>query len=115
MPRARKGGGQLIELVAFDDRVAQADGMGNTEGDWQEQFQCRAGYTYLRGGEAVMASRLEGVQPIQVRIRSTPETRRIEADWRMRDMRSGIAFAIKSIAAPDRAFLDLVVQSGVAV
>jgi hypothetical protein len=114
MPTARQGGGQLHELVAFDDRVAADDGMGNTEGDWAEQFQCRAGYTFLRGGEAVLASRLEGVQPIVARIRMTPETLQIKADWQMRDVRTGVAYNIRSIAAIDRKWLDLVVQSGVA-
>ena len=115
MPAARQGGGQLSELVAFDDRVAADDGMGNTEGDWAEKFQCRAGFTYLRGGEAVIASRLEGVQPVVVRIRATPETLQIEPDWQMRDVRRSTPYNIRSIAAtPDRKWLDLVVQSGVA-
>ena len=102
-------------MVSFDDRVAADDGMGNTEGDWAEKFQCRAGFSYMRGGEAVIASRLEGVQPILVRVRSTPETLQIEPDWQMRDVRTGVAYNIRSIAATtDRKWLDLVVQSGVA-
>jgi hypothetical protein len=69
----------------------------------------------LRGGEGVQAARLEGQQPAIVRVRACTATLRIRPDWRMRDLRSGVAYAIRGITlSPDRGYLDVLVQSGVA-
>jgi head-tail adaptor len=107
--------GHLRETVAFDERVLVDDGYGNMEGDFTEQFQCRAGFTWLRGGEAVMASRLEGRQPLVARVRASTETRRIEPDWRMRDLRTGETYAVRSVApTPDRKWIDVTTEGGVA-
>jgi head-tail adaptor len=112
---AKTTAGQLYERVAFDKRVEADDGYGNTVGRFAEQFQRRAGFTYLRGGEAVIAGRLQGRQPIVVRLRADGETRLIGADWQMRDARDGSVFAVRSIAeTPDRRWLDIMVEQGVA-
>lgn len=123
---ADRGFGHMIEKVAFDERALVSDGHGNEESDFVESFQCRAGFTFLRGGEAVIAGRLEGRQPIVVRVRSNSRTRQIAADWRMRNLRegqwegpsgadywNGPRYAVLSIApTEDRQFLDVLVQSG---
>ena len=107
--------GQLRETVAFDERVLIDDEYGNTEGTFLEAFQCRAGFTFLRGGEAVMASRLEGRQPVVARVRESSQTRQIEPDWRMRDIRTGASYAVRSVAAtPDRQWIDVTAEGGVA-
>ena len=112
---ADRGAGQLFEKVAFDERVISSDGSGNVEGDFAEQFQCRAGYKYLRGGETVIAGRLQGRQPIVVRVRASSDTREIRPDWQMRDLRTGIAYAVRSVIEVEgRQFLDVLVESGVA-
>ena len=112
---SKNGAGQLREHVAFDERATVSDGYGNETGDFAEVFRCRAGFTFLRGGEAVIASRLEGRQPVVVRVRSTTETRLIEPDWRMRDVRTGDVYAVRSIApTADRMWLDVMVEKGVA-
>jgi hypothetical protein len=127
---ADHGAGQLREKVAFDERANQSDGYGNEEGDFVEQFQRRAGFTFLRGGETVIAGRLEGRQPIVVRVRADSSTRRIQPDWRMRDLRNGSwqgasgeplywagpVYAVRSVAPVDdgRMFLDVTVEGGVA-
>lgn len=126
---ATTGAGHLFYRVAWDMRREAEDGHGNSELDFIEQFQTRAGFTYLRGGETVMASRLEGRQPIVVRVRASGDTRRIEPDWRMRNVREGQwledpdglkywegpIFAVRSIApTDDRLYLDIMVESGVA-
>lgn len=107
--------GQLYQTVAWDERTLVDDGFGNTEGAFAEVFRCRAGFTYLRGSEAVIASRLEGRQPIVVRVRATSETRQIEPDWQMREVNTGKAYAVRSIAEThDRRWLDVMVEAGVA-
>ena len=107
--------GQLRETVAFDERILVDDGYGNMEGDFVEQFQCRAGFTFLRGGEAVIASRLEGRQPMVARVRESSQTRQIEPDWRLRDLRTGASYAVRSVApTPDRQWIDVAAEGGVA-
>jgi head-tail adaptor len=107
--------GQLRETVAFDERVLVDDGYGNMEGDFTEQFQCRAGYWWQRGGEMVIAARLEGRQPVEVTVRASTETRRIEPDWRMRDLRTGVSYAVRSVApTTDRKWIKVQTEAGVA-
>lgn len=112
----REDAGQLIEKVAFDKRAVQSDGYGNTvAGDWEEQFQTHAAFTFVRGGETVMAARLESRQPLVMRIRLSDDSKNIGTDWQVRDVRRGAAYNIRTIT-PDntRAFLDLLVEAGVA-
>lgn len=111
--------GQLYEKVAFDKRAQvnpdSPEDLGNTESEFVEQFTRRAGLVYLRGTETVIAARIEGRQPIVVRVRKDSLTATIATDWRMRDTRSSVEYAIKSIAeTPDRKWIDVVVEAGVA-
>lgn len=123
---ADRGSGQLYERVAFDERALVSDGEGNVEGDFVQAFECRAGFTYLRGTEVVIAARLEGKQPIVVRVRRNSKTVQIEADWQMRNLRagawvgdsgaeywSGTVYSVQSvIPTVDRQWIDVTVQSG---
>lgn len=114
MPK-NSGAGQLYQRVAFDKEVSGSDGYGGTVTGWAEQFQCRAGYTHLRGGESVMAARLEGADSIVIRVRASSQTRAVTTDWRVKDVRTGTIYNIRDITpSDDRAFLDVLVQSGVA-
>jgi hypothetical protein len=126
MPK-RFSSSDLFERVAFDEPATVQDGYGNSQGDFVERFQCRAGFTPIRGGESVIASRLEGRQPIVVRIRASTKSRMITPDWQMRDARkgewsgdgaqfwTGPVYAIRSIIeTKDRMYLDLMVEGGVA-
>ena len=108
-----RAAGPLFEHVAFDELNAVADGYGNFQQTFVEQFQTRAAYVWLRGGEGIEAARLEGHQPLIVRIRVSHETLRVRPDWRMRDVRTGIEYAIRGISrSPDRGWLDVLVTSG---
>lgn len=118
----------LYERVAFDSREVIQDGRGNVQGDFVEQFQRYAGYTFMRGGETVIASRLEGRQPVVVRVRRDSHTSLVGSDWRIRDLRkgewigvgsdaywAGTILAIHSvIETEDRRFLDIMAETGVA-
>jgi SPP1 family predicted phage head-tail adaptor len=113
----REDAGQFQEMVALDERQPMDDGYGNVvAGDWAEQFTCHAGFTWLRAGEAVMAHRLESKNPAVIRIRVSSATDRITNDWRVRDTRRGTVFNIRGITLDNsRAFVDLLVEAGVAV
>lgn len=109
--------GDLYESVAFDKRVtgnpdSPAD-YGQTEKDWVEQLRCRAKFVHLRGGEAVMGGRLMGRHPVVVTVYATSATRAIAADWRMRDVRTSVEYAVRDITpSDDRRMLDILVESG---
>lgn len=116
MAKAPTSAADLRERVAWEKRGVVDDGYGNeVSGPFEEQFETRAGFTHLRGGEAVIASRLEGRQPVVVRVRASSETRLIDTDWQVRDVRTGDVYAVRSVApTPDRRWIDVMVERGVA-
>jgi len=108
--------GDLYYRVAFDKRVEVEDGAGNTVGDWQEQFSCRAAYRHLRGGESVMAGRLQGKHTQVIIVRASSLTRSVSTDWRVRDVRNGEVFNIRDIThETDRRWVSMLCEKGVAV
>lgn len=109
------GAGVLRHRFAFDERVEVDDGAGNTVGEWQEGLRCRVRREALKGGEAVMASRLERKQPYIMTLRAFAASRRITTDWRARDVRSGATYAITSVVErPQRNCIDIMVVEGAA-
>ncbi|TCR01069.1 head-tail adaptor protein [Neorhizobium sp. JUb45] len=112
--------GDLDQRVAFDASVSVPDGHGGTETGWAQDdvaTKVAANFRYLRGGEAVLAARLDGRQPVVVTVRRSSKTRLIDTNWRMRDVRTGIVYNIRSGPVPtdDRGYLEFTVESGVAV
>lgn len=109
------GAGDLIHRVSFEKRDQSSDGAGGTTTAYSAQFTVSAVYIHMRGGEAVMAGRLEGRHSLVVRVRSSANTRLVTTDWRMRDMRTGEVFNVRDITrTEDRAWIDFLGESGVA-
>ena len=108
--------GRLTERMRFEKRASIArDGYGNFEGDWQAQFTVAAQRQMLRGGETVIAARLNGRQPAILTIRRSAQSETITTDWRAVDTRAGDVWNIRSISpSEDRASFDLLVERGVA-
>ena len=109
------GSGRLSDRMAFDAPTATPNGGGGTVQGWAVQHECWAGVTYLRGTEPVIAARLVGVQPVVIRVRNCAAARAIASDWRARDMRTGVIYALAGNAVPtdDRAYLDFMAKIGV--
>ncbi|MBN8974556.1 MAG: head-tail adaptor protein [Rhizobiales bacterium] len=106
---------RLYERVHCQKRVAHDDGYGNTVGEFETQFTVRAGYHHLRGGEAVIASRLENRHPVLITVRSSSQTRLIDSNWRLVDARIGTEWAIRDVTAEtDRRNITLLCEGGVA-
>lgn len=106
----------LFESVAFDAPVTVDDGYGGTDTQWQEKFTTRANFKYLRGGETVQAARLEGRQPVVVMIRAHSKSLAVTPAYRMRDVRRGTMYNVRSIVpSDDRMYVEITVESGVAV
>lgn len=91
--------GQLRERVSFEKRGTTDDGYGGTIGsDWTQQFAgVSARIRPHPGREQVLQARLAGIQPVIITVRYSSQTKQIEPDWRARDERSGVIYAIKSI------------------
>lgn len=112
--------GKYRYRVAFDAPTQTQDGSGGTEAGWTAvgtgSFLCWADFRYLRGGETVQAARLSGRQPAVVTIRRNSVSAAVTPAWRMRDLRSGVIYNVRSIVpTDDRARLELLCESGVAV
>jgi head-tail adaptor len=109
------GAGSLRELIAFDERIDIDDGAGNTTGAFVERFRRYGAFLALKGTEVVMASRLEGKQPYVVTVRLDERTRAVTPDWRIRDVRTGVAYAITThVPRPRKDYIDLTCIEGVA-
>lgn len=109
------GAGRLDHCFAFDQRIEAQDGAGNTVASWQEKFTCATGLVNLRGTETVMAARLEGIQPVILRIRACAKSRAVTSDWRARDLRSGQGYNIRTKTLTDnRAYFEMLAHAGAA-
>lgn len=106
--------GTLRERIAFDLRAKIEDGSGNSRGEWEQQFILWARVTPLRGGEAVVAERLEGSQPVVIRVRFSKQSSRIDANWRARDVRTSRTYNITAAANMDekQQFIDILAVAG---
>lgn len=116
----RTTAGDLYYRVGIEARVANNPDSpldyGNVENAWVEQFETRAAFIHLRGGEDVLAARLQGRHLQVIRVRNSTETRTITTDFRVVDKRNGDVFNVRDVT-PDREgrqFIDLLCEKGVA-
>ena len=116
MARKPRDAGGLHDLYGFESREPTPDGYGNDiSGPWAERFTQHAETIFLRGNETVLADRLEGRQPVMLRIRNSAQARAINTDWRAHDKRADSYFNIRALSVtPDRAFIEVLAEAGVA-
>jgi SPP1 family predicted phage head-tail adaptor len=106
--------GKLNERITFAVRGTGTDGYGNEESGFVDQFTVWAGFKALRGGEDVIAARLEGRQPVVLTLRRSSEALRITTGWRATDARGAI-YNIRAVTPDEkRQFIDLLCEAGVA-
>jgi SPP1 family predicted phage head-tail adaptor len=108
--------GELSHRIAFDRRQDTNDDYGNTQSVFVEQFVVSAKVLAKLGGETVLAARLQSQNTVNITVRQSSNTLLIQPDWRARDVREGIEYAIRSIIDPDDsgAWIELLCQTGVA-
>lgn len=110
------GAGKLRDLVAFEESGEVATDGGITIGAWTERFQRRVSIESMRGNEVIDAQRLQGVNPLMITVRASADTRSITSAWRIRHVLTGVYYNIRSVVPkPDREWIELVCQVGVAV
>ncbi|QIX20769.1 head-tail adaptor protein [Agrobacterium pusense] len=112
--RKRAGAGSLSERIGFEAEVEGDDGYGGVTLGWSEVFVEPARLEPRVGSEPVIASRLQGLQPYSMTIRSNERTRTITSAWRARNKRTGALYAIKSAVNIDERnqWIELLVVQG---
>lgn len=105
---------RLHENYIFYKRVETADdGYGNILSDWVEQFRARGERRYDKGGESVIAARLQGVQPVKIIIRTSASSALVCEDWKVVDANSGTSYNIMAkTELPRRQYFELLCKSG---
>ncbi|WP_167765430.1 MULTISPECIES: head-tail adaptor protein [unclassified Brevundimonas] len=104
------GAGDLKDRVRFEERGQTPKGH---LGDWQEHCTVWAQIKWLRGGESVVAQRLEGRQPAAIVVRTSTQARLIDPAFRAVDARTGRTFNIKAVSpAKEAGFIDILAVSG---
>lgn len=114
--RKRAGAGSLSERIGFEAEVEGDDGFGGVVVGFSEQFIEAARLEPRMGSEPVIASRLQGLQPFTMTIRSNTLTRTITPAWRARNKRTGALYAIKTAVNIDERneWIELLVVEGAA-
>ncbi|MCD1620959.1 phage head closure protein [Salipiger manganoxidans] len=113
---ARITANDLRDRVSFEKREEVDDGYGNTVGMWVAQFERDACILPSKGGETVIAVRLQEVQPALIIVRFDAETATITAEWRLIETRSGSIYNIRTAADMERRrrFITMLCEAGVA-
>ena len=113
---ARITANDLRDRVSFEKREEVDDGYGNTVGMWVAHFERDACILPSKGGETVIASRLQEVQPALIIVRFDAETTTITAEWRLIEVRSGTIYNIRTSADMERRgrFITMLCEAGVA-
>ena len=110
--------GRLRERITLWSRIQSnpdaPNDLGNVEAEWVDRGSVKAEPIHVRGGEAVMAGRLQGRHTQIMRVWASALTRSIETDWRVTDARTGAEFAVRDVTVtPDRRWVELLCESGV--
>lgn len=112
------GAGDLYYKVDCQKEVPGVDELDHEvpgAGGWVTQFTVRAAYRHLRGGEDVMAGRLQGQHTQIITVRASSQTRQITPEWRLVDTRDGAVFNVRDVTAEtDRMWISLLCERGVA-
>lgn len=98
--------GELTERVGFYCRGEKTDSpdYGRTKTPFRDlpEFEARANIKPRLGGEEVLAGRLTGKNLVNVTVRQSTAMRRVDVSWKLRDMRSGVEYNIRSVIDPYR-------------
>jgi SPP1 family predicted phage head-tail adaptor len=104
----------LRDRVSLEKQEEVDDGYGGVTGQWVAQFERGACILLSKGGETVIASRLQSIQPALIIVRFDSETATITADWRLIEVRSGTTYNIRTSADMERRgrFITMLCDAG---
>lgn len=106
----------LRDRVRLERHEEIDDGYGGVVGQWVTQFERNACILLSKGGETVIAARLQSIQPALIIVRHDAETATITAAWRLIETRSGTIYNIRTSADMERRrrFITMLCEAGVA-
>lgn len=113
--------GDLNHRITFQQPALVPDGFGGQQDGWEDVFAYPARMMPLKGGEGVMAGRLQGTQPYVCTIRSSTDSRQVTPAWRAYDTRRGLdgqgnpvrSYNITAVTeTEDRAWIEVLVAAG---
>ncbi|WP_136440308.1 phage head closure protein [Pacificoceanicola onchidii] len=91
--------GDFDRRAAFLSQETADDGYGNKIATGlTKRFTLWANLYYLRGGEEVLASRLQGRQPVLISVKVSSLSRQILSDWHCEI--DGVRYALKEPPRP---------------
>jgi head-tail adaptor len=107
----------LRDRVRFERRAQAADGYGNTQGAWVPLFECFAQLRPTKGGETVIAARLQSASIWDLWVRASDATRGVTNSDRVvnaRDPRQVWNIRWSGDLDGDRRWLLMQLEQGVA-
>lgn len=106
------GAADLKDRYRFDERSLDLN--GDKLGDWDTSRSAVSAHTaWLRGGEGVVSRRLEGEQPVALKIRDCRAARELTPGWRAVNVRTGQAFNITAVSpSAEPGFIDVLCVTG---
>lgn len=104
--------GELTKRATFQCPVKGKDADGNRIIDYPDAFAAWVNLHPLRGGEAVMQSRMRSRSPAIVTFRVSSQAREVTSEWRV--VIGGRVYEAKEDPreTQDRAFLEMLVEAG---
>jgi head-tail adaptor len=106
----------LRDRFTIQRDTATADWTGHPAApNWQDLFTAWGGIQFMRGGEAVLAARLNARQPAILTIRNSAQARGILPSDRAVNANTGEIFNIRENpreAKDNRDFLEMLVEAG---
>lgn len=109
--------GPLRERVRFERRASgSGDGYGNVSTAWSELDVVSAEVRPMRGSEQVLATKLEGREPVEIRVRFSSTLANLTTDDRAVNVRTGATFNVRSVENRDqrKKYLTVIAEAGVA-
>lgn len=102
------GAGQRRERVTFSRRAE--DENGDRLGPWGDAFTRWARVKALKGGEAVIQARMQGIAPVEITVLADTATRGLTSEWRA--MWQGVAYNLTAPApSENRAEIAFMAQA----
>ena len=103
---------ELTKRATFQRPTESRDGDGNLIQAYPDAFTAWANLRPLRGGESILASRMQSRAPAIVTFRTSTQAREVTSEWRV--VIDGRIYEAKEDPreTQDRAFLEMLIEGG---
>lgn len=104
--------GDLTKRATFQRPHKAADADGNPIQAWPTVFTAWANLRPLRGGESVMAARMDSRSPAILTFRASSQSRQVTSEWRV--VVDGRVYECREDPreTQDRAYFEMLIEGG---